>query len=779
MTFSTLGIDTQTGQRVEIPKASRLQGLYIIGAPGMGKTGLIENLIIEDMKQGLGACLLDPHGDVTQAVLARVPDHREQDVILLDLLDTAYPFGLNLYQCDDPTDTTKVSYTRAQVMHIFTKLWGDESGHLGVRIEQYLRNSATTLIEKGYTMAELPFLFQNTSARSQLTANLTSPQARAFWEGYHELKPDDQQQRYESTLNRADAFLSDEIIYNIVGQQHTTVNFRHIMDERKILLVKLDARLEEMTNLIGALIIAQFLTAAYSRAALPVNKRRQFHLYADEFQRFATQDFATLLTEARKFGIAVTIAHQFRNQVDLQNRSATLNVTNLVVFRIIRKDADEIAGQFNVTPPPVAPRKLAVPQNIIDQFVSSHTSHPNPEVRELITKVLTSQREQVEEARAAAVSFPWKKRDEEAALARLRFLNTLLRDVLEQQLLPTHEDFLNRLRGFDPDHPPLKPPEGPKTVEWVKWEAMMYQGYQAYQTAPNFPSEEEWWETCKQSHRKYWLDMTFQAYIDQPSPTGTGTTTRCVSFKPFQNDAELHAATPTQLLALLKLKLLLTLDTSPFPNLNLLPKAEREQAIRDTLRQLTHDAQLTKLMNIYDEREGGLGRGFGSLLRYWTERVQHTLLVHPPAESVRLPPDLANLHRLCVLLSKEENRLPLLVPAGYDAVPERQLTYAEMANKIANELTNLPKFTAQVRIATEAGLVEHTVKTLDPNQQPERALFGQALQARRDRIRDRNIQNGYLRERTGVEAEIRKRQGRWRKPPTDEPPAISRREPLS
>ena len=125
MTFSTLGIDTQTGQRVEIPKASRLQGLYIIGAPGMGKTGLIENLIIEDMKQGLGACLLDPHGDVTQAVLARVPDHREQDVILLDLLDTAYPFGLNLYQCDDPTDTTKVSYTRAQVMHIFTKLWGD------------------------------------------------------------------------------------------------------------------------------------------------------------------------------------------------------------------------------------------------------------------------------------------------------------------------------------------------------------------------------------------------------------------------------------------------------------------------------------------------------------------------------------------------------------------------------------------------------------------------------------------------------------------------------
>src|SRR5438128_267715 len=156
MTSSLIGINTQTGERVELPKTSRLQGLYIIGIPGTGKTGLIENLINQDIEQGLGVGLLDPHGDLTQAVLARLPNHREQDVILLDLLDTAYPFGLNLYHCDDPTDATKVSYTRAQVMHIFTKLWGDESGHLGVRIEQYLRNSATTLIEKGYTMAELP-----------------------------------------------------------------------------------------------------------------------------------------------------------------------------------------------------------------------------------------------------------------------------------------------------------------------------------------------------------------------------------------------------------------------------------------------------------------------------------------------------------------------------------------------------------------------------------------------------------------------------------------------
>lgn len=201
---------------------------------------------------------------------------------------------------------------------------------------------------------------------------------------------------------------------------------------------------------------------------------------------------------------------------------------------------------------------------------------------------------------------------------------------------------------------------------------------------------------------------------------------------------------------------------------------------------------VAKLVTIFASRQG-----LGKLLQDWTEQELRSTLVHLPLteaerqqvyETVlsQLPAKtqntlrtLSKLQELCILLTKEENRLPLLVPAEYETQPERPLTYAEMTQKIANDLTNLPKFTARVRIATEAGLVEHTVKTLDPNQQPERPLFGQALQARRDRIRDRNIQNGYLRERTVVEAEIRKRHGRWRKPPTDEPPAISRREPLS
>src|SRR2546430_7661043 len=140
----------------------------------------------------------------------------------------------------------------------------------------------------------------------------------------------------------------------IVGQAKTTVDMFRVMDERKILLVKLSAQLDQVTSLIGSIIIALFLNAAYSRADLPVNKRKQFNLYADEFQRFATDDFATLLTEARKFGVATTVAHQARFQPGMTDgiRATSLGAANLVVFRINSRDAAEVAGEFDFTPAP-------------------------------------------------------------------------------------------------------------------------------------------------------------------------------------------------------------------------------------------------------------------------------------------------------------------------------------------------------------------------------------------------------------------------------------------
>src|SRR5437763_16008344 len=352
MTFSVLGTDIETNQRVELPQASRRQGIYIIGANGTGKTGLIEQLILQDIDQGLGVGLLDPHGDLTNAILAKM-SKREDDVILLDIQDEDHPFGLNIFECPNPQSPTAVQKIVDLVMHIFEKLY--DVSRQTPRMAQFLRNCTHTLVANpGYTMADIPLLLQDEECRKKLVANVTDPQVQLFWKTYNALRPSEQFDRAESTINKMDELLQP-LPRNIVGQAKTTVNIQHVMDERKILLVKLSAQLDQVTSLVGTLFIALFLNAAYSRASLPVNKRKQFNLYADEFQRFATEDFATLLTEERKFGIATTIAHQYRGQMEGKNRGASLTAAKLVVFGVSGEDGQELARQFDLTPPPVEP----------------------------------------------------------------------------------------------------------------------------------------------------------------------------------------------------------------------------------------------------------------------------------------------------------------------------------------------------------------------------------------------------------------------------------------
>jgi Type IV secretion-system coupling protein DNA-binding domain len=216
MTSSIIGIDTQTGQRIDIPQASRRQGTYIIGANGTGKTGLIENLVIQDIQQGLGVCLLDPHGDLTQAVLSRVPDTREKDVIYLDIADEDFPFGVNLFYCDNPKSIKAVQYVVDQVMHIFDKLFEvDRSTPL---LSEYLRNCTHTLVvNPEYTMADIPLLLLNETCRKKLISGVTDPDVRLFWQVYEQMKPSEQREEAASTLRRVREFLQP-LSRNIVGQ---------------------------------------------------------------------------------------------------------------------------------------------------------------------------------------------------------------------------------------------------------------------------------------------------------------------------------------------------------------------------------------------------------------------------------------------------------------------------------------------------------------------------------------------------------------------------------
>ena len=380
MTFSTLGTDTTTNQPVYLYKASRTQGLYIVGLQGMGKSGLLENLIIDDIKQGLGVCVLDPHGELIDHVIARLPG-REKDVILLDIAEEEYFFGLNLLECADPTNTRKVSFTRSQVLHVFEKAFG-VSMSATPRIYDYLFNCAYTLIANpGHTLLEIPLLFNDT-CRQKLLSNVYSAEVHKFWDDHKHL-PQQEKLKEERELLRRLNDLSDDPLRFIVGQSQTTINVQKIMDEGKILLVKLNRRLEQATSLVGSMIVALILNASAARTTY-----KQFHLYADEFQRFATEDFATLLEEARKSGIGVTMAHQNRAQLELSEKQAdaelkkrTLNVGNIVVFRI-PTDAHELAGQFDTTPLPSEMRleQVQTPVTEVLGWLSSGRAHPDPKV---------------------------------------------------------------------------------------------------------------------------------------------------------------------------------------------------------------------------------------------------------------------------------------------------------------------------------------------------------------------------------------------------------------
>ena len=390
MTESLLGKDLHTNAAVLLSQAARRYGLYIIGSTGQGKTGLIDQLIVQDIAQGLGVCVLDAHGDLIEQVLAHMSEKRVDDVLLLDLADEAYPFGFNLFACGDPHSAKAVQYVVDQVMHIFERLFEVNRTETPLLME-YLRACTYTLVANpGCTMADIPLLLTNRTCRHRLLANVNDQDTCLFWQQYEAMKPTEQREQAASTLRRVREFLQP-LSRTIIGQSTPTIDLRAVMDERKILLVKLDARLESITSLVGSMLIALILNAAYSRTELETKKRKQFNLYADEFQRFATQDFATLLTEARKFGIATTIAHQFRDQLDVQNQGATLNVANIVVFRVTPPDAQELAGLFDTTPPqpsiigqrPIATHKHDVVNHLL------RNGHTNPLVNAFVQKYLT------------------------------------------------------------------------------------------------------------------------------------------------------------------------------------------------------------------------------------------------------------------------------------------------------------------------------------------------------------------------------------------------------
>jgi hypothetical protein len=369
--------------QVALSPQARQQGTYIIGTTGTGKTTLLLNLILQDMAQRgawgyEGLCVLDPHGDFTADLLVRIPPERVKDVILFDPTDMTHPFGLNLLDCNraDPRERDRVVSTLIDTLYkLFSYSWGP-------RMEDLLRHSILSLLlhPEPTTLLDVMLLMVNYEHRQRLTAaaKALDPILRAYWEdefpesrlnkdgGYS--RPREQIDLVSSSLNKIGRFLVNPVIRHIVGQPRSTVNFRQMMDEGKILLVNLSKGDLGADNaaLLGAVLVNQLLIAALSRRDIPEGQRRPFHLYVDEYQTFATKTFPELQSEARKYAIDTVVAHQYRDQLDLENLGSTLNVANLVVLRVSGKDAIDLSVQFDNTPPPPDPRFEPVYQ-VVDE----------------------------------------------------------------------------------------------------------------------------------------------------------------------------------------------------------------------------------------------------------------------------------------------------------------------------------------------------------------------------------------------------------------------------
>ena len=282
-------------------------------------------------------------------MLDRVPPEREADLIILDLHSETEAWGLNIFACPDPLSPRAVTRTVDQVLQAFGKIWGGEMQNTPGLADMLRMITVTLVANPGTTMADIQKLLTDDAFRARLVANVTDPIVRGFWEGeYDSLSTGGKQQMRASILRRIRALLTP-LSYNIVAQPTTSVDFRAVMDEGKMLLVQLDAELADLTSILGTVIVGQLLQAALSRKDVEREDRSPFYLYADEYHRFATAFFSTLIQEARKYNIASVMAHQSRYQLKVLGEEISktpLSVPNIIVFQVTAEDARELSSRF-------------------------------------------------------------------------------------------------------------------------------------------------------------------------------------------------------------------------------------------------------------------------------------------------------------------------------------------------------------------------------------------------------------------------------------------------
>ncbi|MEM4648151.1 MAG: type IV secretion system DNA-binding domain-containing protein [Candidatus Pacearchaeota archaeon] len=332
-----------------IRKFDRRQHMYIVGKTGTGKSSLLYNMLIQDIVNKEGLCFIDPHGEIAQKLVKKIPKERVDDVIYFDPADNQYVIGFNILELPDEKYKNLVA---SGLMSIFKKIW---SNVWSARMEYILNNAILALVDTpGSTLLGINRILTDKIYRQYIVNNIKDPIVKSFWINEFEQWNDNfRNEAIAPIQNKVGQFLSNSIIRNIVGQEKSTINISQIMNEGKVLILNLSKGKigEDNSSLLGAMFITKIQLAAMERVKIEEEKRKDFYLYVDEFQNFATDSFATILSEARKYRLNLIIAHQYIGQLETDvsekvKNAVFGNIGTIIVFRISAKDALFLEKEF-------------------------------------------------------------------------------------------------------------------------------------------------------------------------------------------------------------------------------------------------------------------------------------------------------------------------------------------------------------------------------------------------------------------------------------------------
>lgn len=347
-----LGKSTYRGleRAVHISDSDRMRHIYIIGKTGTGKSELLKDMILQDIRSGKGVCFMDPHGDAVEDLLQMIPPERAEDVIYFRPSDTGRPMGLNLLEAK--TEDQK-HFAATAVINMMYKLFDPyKTGIVGPRFEHAVRNAMlTAMSEEGSTFVEVMRILTDSRYVQELLPKVTDPIVRRYWTDQIAQTSDfHKSEVLDYITSKFGRFVTNKMIRNIIGQSRSSFSLREVMDSGKILFVNLSKGElgEENSSFLGLVLVPRILMAAMMRADTPEPERRDFYLYVDEFQNFATPDFAQILSEARKFHLALCVANQFIGQVEEEVKNAVFgNVGTIIAFRVGTTDANYLAREFS------------------------------------------------------------------------------------------------------------------------------------------------------------------------------------------------------------------------------------------------------------------------------------------------------------------------------------------------------------------------------------------------------------------------------------------------